>query len=713
MRRFALSVDIGGTFTDFALFDLGEGVIAATHKVLTDAHEPARGVLEGCQDLITEHGMAPGAVELMVHSTTLVTNALIERRGAKTGLLTTAGFRDVLEIGTEQIYDIYDLFAPVPEPLVPRSMRVEIYERIMADGTVIQSLDSDDVVAAVSTLVTAGVESVAISFLHAYRDPRHEQAAEREIAERFPDLPLSLSSRVAPLVGEYERSSTVVADAYVKPIVRQYLHDLISRLGDLGIVREPYVMLSSGGTASASTAAEYPIRLLESGPAAGALAAKFFGELGGHEDVLALDMGGTTAKACLIENGTPAVKQWLEVDRVHRFKPGSGLPVMAPTIDLIEIGAGGGSIAWINELGLLKVGPRSASSDPGPASYGRGGTEPTVTDANLVLGYLAPDSFLGGRMRLDVDAARSAIVETVGDSLGLDVMEAAWGIHSIVNESMAAAARLHIIERNRDPRDFALVAFGGAGPAHASAVGRLIGAREILFPVGAGVASAIGALAAPLSFSYTRAYITRIDSLDNDAVRALYVDMEDEAYRVLRAAGVDDAAVHIRRSVDLRFAGQYHELEVPIPDHAFDGGWEAGLVAGFVTRYRELYGRELTGLPIESLNWKIVAEGGGAQLTFAEKPVMQETFSAPTTHSRQVYFPVPNPGYVDCPVYDRELLSPGMHLTGPAITEEAEATIVLWPGDNARVDGYRTLMVTIGEEAGQIQMAGAAAREEQ
>ena len=697
MSQFALSVDIGGTFTDFALFDLDQGNMTATHKVLTDAHEPAAGVLRGFQDLIDQYDLDAATVELMVHSTTLVTNALIERRGAKTGLITSEGFRDVLEIGTEQIYDIYDLFAPVPDPLISRQMRMEVRERVTSDGDIVEALDPEEVSRIAGEMIATGAESIAISFLHSYRDARHEELAASVITEKYPGIALSVSSRVAPLVGEYERTSTVAADAYVKPNVREYLHDLIAKLRDLGLTRDPYVMLSSGGTTAAETAAEYPIRLLESGPAAGALAAKFFGGLAGHEDVLALDMGGTTAKACLIENGRPAISQWLEVDRVHRFKPGSGLPVMAPTVDLIEIGAGGGSIAWINELGLLKVGPRSASSEPGPASYGLGGTEPTVSDANLVLGYLAPDSFLGGRMTLNTDAARQAIDAVVGQPLGLETVDAAWGIHSIVNENMAAAARLHIIERNRDPRDFTLVAFGGAGPAHASAVGRLIGSKEILFPIGAGVASAIGALVAPLSFSFTRAHITKLTALDNDAVQSLYGEMEAEASRVLSVAGVEEGNIQIRRSVDLRFAGQYHELEVPLPDSAFGEGWEKDLAAAFIARYREQYGRELTGLPIESLNWKIVAEGGGAQLTLAEEAIPATVADAIPARHRDVYFPQPEPGYVTCPVYDRTTLSPGMRIDGPAIIEEAEATIVIWPGDSAFVDGYRTLVVTIDQ----------------
>lgn len=698
MNRYALSVDIGGTFTDFALFDLAAGTLTATHKVLTDAIAPAAGVLQGTTDLIDRYEIDPKSVDLMVHSTTLVTNALIERRGSATGLITTEGFRDVLEIGAEQIYDIYDLFAPYPSPLVPRSMRLEAKERITSDGEVIEPLDEQSVLVAASALVEQGVESIALSFLHSYHDTTHEDRAAEVIANAYPDVALSVSSKVAPLVGEYERTSTVVADAYVKPIVKIYLQDLTDRLRELGLARDPYVMLSSGGTTAIATAAEYPIRLLESGPAAGAIAAQFFGKLSGHDEVLALDMGGTTAKACLIEHGRPSISQWLEVDRVHRFKPGSGLPVMAPTVDLIEIGAGGGSIAWINELQLLKVGPQSASSEPGPACYGLGGSEPTVTDANLVLGYLGPDSFLGGRMTLDVGAAEKAIEKRIAQPLGLSTVEAAWGINSIVNENMAAAARLHIIERNRDPREFTMVGFGGAGPAHASAVARLIGIRKILYPLAAGVASAIGGLVAPLSFTYARANIAHLNEIDTDTIESIFTEMEDEARRVMADAGVDASAVTITRSVDLRFAGQYHELEIPMATNSLNGEWRERLATDFIDAYRAQYGRELNGLPIESLNWKIVAEDGGAQLNLVEENSAGQKADATPTGTRPVYFPTPSSGFVECAVYERDSLSQGAIIAGPAIIEETEATIVIWPGETATVDSHRTLVVTLNDE---------------
>ncbi len=539
-QRYAMSVDVGGTFTDFVLFDIDSGRMEAFHKVLTDSERPARAVVKGWSEILEKAGADSDHVDYAVHSTTIVTNAIVERRGVKTALLTTRGFRDVLEIGIEQIYDIYDLFAPYPEPLIPRELRREVDERVTRDGDVVTALDDAEVRVLVDELASDGVESIAVSLMHAYRNPDHE----RRIAEIFeathPEITVSISSRVAPLIGEYERTSTVAADAYVKPLLRRYVLDLLEQLRGLGFTRELYMMLSSGGIATSAAAIEFPIRLLESGPAAGAFAASYYGNLTGHRHVLSLDMGGTTAKACLIENGVPGVAHMLEADRVHRFKPGSGLPIMAPTIDLIEIGAGGGSIAHLNDLGLLNVGPQSAESNPGPACYGLGGDQPTVTDANVALGYLDPGYFLGGRMTLQPDRAKESIERYVADRLHLDLLDSAWGIHSIVNENMAQAARTHLIERNRDPRDSAVVAFGGAGPAHAVEVARILGITEVIVPFGAGVASAIGALTAPMSLPFARSYMTPLNACDWDAVSRLYDEMRDEAGRAFAGIGGEE-----------------------------------------------------------------------------------------------------------------------------------------------------------------------------
>jgi N-methylhydantoinase A/oxoprolinase/acetone carboxylase beta subunit len=693
--RYAISVDVGGTFTDFVLFDLDSGSTVAFHKVLTDADRPARAVIQGWTELLEIGGVRSRQVEHAVHSTTLVTNAIVERRGAMTALLTTQGFRDVLEIGIEQIYDIYDLFAPYPEPLIPRKLRIDVPERIDRDGHVVEPLDEDTVRAIVSDLVKQGVESIAVSLVHSYRNPAHERRIGEIINEEFPALTVSLSSRVAPLIGEYERTSTVAADAYVKPILQRYIADLISQLCELGFQRSLYMMLSSGGISTAEAAMEFPIRLLESGPAAGGFAAGFYGELVGQRDLLSLDMGGTTAKACLIEDGQPDVAHMLEADRAHRFMPGSGLPILTPTVDLIEIGAGGGSIAHINTLGLLNVGPQSAGSDPGPVSYRRDGCEPTVTDANLVLGYLDPDYFLGGRMSLDRDGAEAAIGEKNAVPLGIDKVEAAWGIHSIVNENMARAARTHIIERNRDPRNLSVVAFGGAGPAHAAAVAKILGMGEVIVPLGAGVASAIGALTAPMALPFARSYMTLLKQCDWSQVERLYADMTAEATAALSSAGNLNGNVRYVMAADMRFNGQYHELRVDLPDGALNQTAVPTIETAFHARYTEVYGRIPPGMEVEVLNWHFIAEAPGAPFNLAEQPEQSIDINAALKGERKVYFRDPEPGYRLCQVYDRYQLRPGMMLNGPCIIEEPESTIVVPPGSLARVDQYLNVVINI------------------
>ncbi|MDQ3695198.1 MAG: hydantoinase/oxoprolinase family protein [Chloroflexota bacterium] len=692
-KRYAVSVDVGGTFTDLVLFDLDAGAITAVHKVLTEAARPARAVIAGWNELLAMAGAGVGQVEHAVHSTTIVTNAIVARTGAKTGLLTTRGFRDVLEIGIEQIYDIYDLFAPNPPPLIPRHLRLEVDERVTRDGDVLQPLDETTVRSQVEALLKAGVRAIAVSLIHAYRNPDHERRIAEIITEMNPAIAVSLSSRVAPVMGEYERTSTVAADAYVKPLLRQYLTDLLDQLGRLGYQRPLYLMLSSGGITAAAAAMELPVRLLESGPAAGAFAAGFFGQVAGHDRVLSFDMGGTTAKACLIVAGRPAVAGMLETDRVHRFKPGSGLPIMAPTVDLIEIGAGGGSIARINELGLLTIGPESAEADPGPASYGLGGERPTVTDANVLLGYLDPAYFLGGRMPLHPDLAGWAIERFVATGLKLSPVEAAWGIHATVNENMARAARTHLIERNQDPRRVAMVAFGGAGPAHAVEVARILGIRQVIAPLGAGVASAIGALTAPIALPLVRSYMTSLDAADWSHVGSLYAEMRAEARNAFGAAGAGVA--RYRAAADMRFAGQYHELRVDLPHPVPAPEQVTTMVAAFQTGYAEAYGRAPNGLAVEALNWHLTAELPDFAFNLAEESLRETDPNGARKGDRAVYFRRPEPGYRPCPVYDRYGLDPGAAFAGPAIVEEREATVVIPPGCRVVVDGYRNLLITL------------------
>ena len=696
-NRYAMSVDVGGTFTDFVLFDMESGSSVALHKVLTDAERPARAVIAGWREIQEMAGIEASQIEYAVHSTTIVTNAIVGRRGVKTALITTRGFRDVLEIGIEQIYDIYDLFAPYPAPLIPRELRREVDERVSRDGDVIEPLDEAGLRTLVDELASDGVESIAVSLIHAYRNPDHERRIGEIVSEMYPGMAVSLSSRVAPLIGEYERTSTVAADAYVKPRLRHYINDLVGQLRGIGFDRQLYMMLSSGGITTAAAATEFPIRLLESGPAAGAFAASFYGKLTGNANVLSLDMGGTTAKACFIDNGAPGVARMLEADRVHRFKPGSGLPIMAPTIDLIEIGAGGGSIAHITNLGLLNVGPQSAESNPGPASYDLGGTEPTVTDANLVLGYLDPGYFLGGRMTLNAGLARRAIDERVGQPLDISATAASWGVHAIVNENMAQAARTHLIERNRDPRDAAIVAFGGAGPAHAAEVARVLGIRQVIVPMGAGVASAIGALTAPMALPFVRSYMTLLHQTDWGNVNRLYAEMRQEAMDAF--AGVSDAdRVRFHMAADMRFAGQYHELRVELPEDA-DGPHAIDRIeATFRKGYTDVYGRAPSSLTPEVLNWHLVAELPRPEFVLAAEEMHERNIESALKGERDVYFNRPEPGYVRCPVYDRYRLDPGAAFSGPCIIEEREATVVVTPGCQVTIDGYRNIVIALGKD---------------
>jgi len=711
MGSLALSFDIGGTFTDFVIIDLDTGTFVGRHKVLTNVISPAEGVLDGWRGLLASGTVTPQDTALVVHSTTLVTNALIERKGARTVLLATKGFRDVLELGNQQMYDIYDLFAPMPEPLIPRPLRLEVDERIAADGQIVQPLTSEAIQAAVDAVRESKAESVAIAFLHSYLNPEHEQAIASAIQEALPHITVSISSAIAPVAGEYERTSTVVADAFAKPSVRGYLTSLTEALVTSGVSAPLHLTLSSGEIASTATAIEHPIRLLESGPAAGAMAAAFFGRLGGYQDVLSLDMGGTTAKACVIEGGQPEMAQLLEVARARRFMKGSGLPVVAPVVDLIEIGAGGGSIARKDELGLLKVGPDSSGADPGPACYGLGGQEPTVSDANLILGYLNPDYFLGGEIPLRADLARTA-VERLAAALGMSVEDTAWGIHRVVNENMAAAARVHIIERNRDPRDLATIAFGGAGPAHAVSVARVLGSPTVVFPPAAGVASALGALVSPLAFTAGRTHMMRLDRASWDAINQLYSELEGEAAKELGLANVPPEQIAYHRWAEMRVLGQYHEISVPLDGIVLAESSLPAIIAAFQDAYRRRYGRVLEGLPVEALHWRITATGPASPVDLRAEEETSEPASLAIKGSRLACFPAgdgrPDASFHETPVYDRELLLPGMAFSGPAIVEEREATAIIWPGDRARIDRFRAIVVEVNadQQAVLAQTAG-------
>ena len=514
-----------------------------------------------------------------MHGTTLVTNALIERRGVPTGLLTTAGYRDVLEIGTELRYDTFDLQLERPAPLVERRLRRPVRERLGADGRVVLPLNQADVQDAAAVLRGAGVQSVAIAFFNSYRNPAHEAEAKAIVQAALPGVAVCTSSEIAPEVREYERFSTCVANAYIAPIAKGYLLELERSLGV-----PLFVMLSDGGITTARAASRQPIALVESGPAAGAMGAAFLARQAGWDDVLAFDMGGTTAKLSLIHAGQPHRTHELEAGRIRRFKKGSGLPLRLPVIELIEIGAGGGSIAAADHLGLLGVGPRSAGAVPGPACYGAGGTDPTVTDADLLLGYLDPDAFLGGRMALDRDRATQAL-QRLGDTLGLDVTAVALGIARVVDNNMATAARVHIAEAGADPHGYRMVAFGGAGPVHAYALARLLGVREVIFPLGAGVASAIGMLVAPRSVELTRSLVSPLDGIDWDGVDAIVAELETSGRAILTEGGVTEAEIATEITADMRYSGQGFEIGVPVPQDAVAGSDGAALRGLFDRQY--------------------------------------------------------------------------------------------------------------------------------
>jgi 5-oxoprolinase (ATP-hydrolysing) len=577
---------------------------------------------------------------------------------------------------------------------VPRRWRAELDERISRDGEVLSPLDPAQVREAARRLRSQGVESVAIAFLHAYKNAEHEQAALAAVHEACPDLSISLSSEVVPEIREWERTCTTVCNAYVQPLVDRYLRRLETALAEQGFAGRFYLMQSSGGTATTETARRFPIRLLESGPAGGALVTAFFGERLGRPDLVAFDMGGTTAKICLVRGGRPEIAPMIEAARVHRFKRGSGLPVRAPVVDMMEIGAGGGSIARIDTLGLMKVGPQSAGASPGPACYGLGGRDATVTDACLVLGYFDPQYFLGGAMSLDREAARE-VLERLGAQVGLDSVAAAWGVHQIVSENMAAAARVYMIERGQDPRRFAMLAFGGAGPAHASRVARILGLQEVIVPTASGAASALGFLVTPLSFEFVRSFPGELEALDWDRVNRLYEAIEAQGRAMLTEGGVHPSQISCQRRAEMRLMGQFHDLELPVPDGRLTSSVVPDLTARFEAEYRRLYGNYLPGRQVLVLNWRALVTGPRPRVRLDVSPVERgATADDALKRRRRAYFPETE-GFVEVPVYDRYRLRPGARLAGPGIVEEREATTVVGPGDTLDVDGHHNLLITV------------------
>ena len=689
---YRVGIDIGGTFTD--MLWVGEDGVAVIGKTLTTPGDPSLAV-ENALRPVLQASSAKSERGTLIHGTTLVTNALIERKGAPTALLTTVGFRDAVEIGREHRYELYDLNLDLPKPLVPRHLRFDVPERIAADGALIQALDEKFLRRLVSELSAKGIKAIAVSYLNSFRNPVHERRTAEIIGEVAPHIRVSLSSEVVAEIREFQRTSTTVANVYVQERVANYLAQLQARLDQIGFVGNFFIMLSSGGIATRDTASRFPVRLLESGPAAGALAAAQAGLLSGHQDLLSFDMGGTTAKLCVIEDGQPAKTHEFEVDRVYRFRKGSGLPVRIPVIDMIEIGAGGGSIARIDSLGLLKVGPDSSGADPGPVCYGLGGTEPTVTDADLVLGYLDADYFLGGKMQLDVEGARTALAR-LGTKLGMSVEQAAWGIHQIVNENMANAARAHLGERGKDPRRMPMYAFGGAGPVHGYRVAEILRLPAMISPFGAGVGSTFGLLSAPLAFDFVRSAYSRLDHLDWGFANRLLDEMAEEGRGVLKRSGLSAEQISYKRSADMRYVGQGHEVAVMLPDGVLSAEHLSRVSKLFSDAYRALYGREGPDVPLEVINWRVVASGPRPELNL-KLPTSRRREGNARRGFRRAYFPEPGE-YIETAVYDRYALDVGMEFIGPGIVEERESTLIVGARGKARVDERLNIVVELNHE---------------
>lgn len=690
---YRIGVDIGGTFTDFALYD-ARGSKMAIYKCLTTPRDPSEAVLDGVKALIARENVGIADVTDVIHGTTLVTNAVIERKGAVTGMLVTAGFGDIMDMGFERRYDLFDLRIKYPAPLVPRRLRIEVPERVRFDGTVEMPLDEAAVRASAARFKELGVEAVAICFLHAYAHPEHEQRAAVLLQEAAPNLFISSSADVFPHMREFERWTTTTVNAFTQPMFDRYIDRLEKGLASIGFGGRLYIMASSGGTLTTETARRFPVRALESGPAAGALLSAWQGRALDLPNLLSFDMGGTTAKGALVRDGEPIKKYSIEVARVHEFRQGSGLPVKIPVIDMIEIGAGGGSIAELDARGLLRVGPRSAGADPGPACYGRGGTRATLTDANLVLGYLDAGFFLGGAMKLDKAAAEKAIADGVGRALKLETMRTAWGIHDLISEDVARAFRVHATERGFDYRSGSMVAFGGSGPLHAASIARKLKIPRAIFPVGAGVMSALGLLISPLAFEVARSRRIHVDDIDTEGFVSTFAALEADASAFLRRAGVADGDIRIVRRLDMRYQGQGHEIEVSLPDAPSAGPMFAGMAELFAQAYETSYSIRLDE-PIEIVNWKVEAIGPAPSL--GEGYTL--TGSAGTAKARKgtrlAYDPARG-GMAEWPVYDRYALMPGATVTGPALIEERESTCVIGSGDKVTVDARYNLIAELG-----------------
>ncbi len=688
MTGYALAIDIGGTFTDAVLISSdGRGW---TDKTLTTHDDLLDGFFRVADLVMAEAGIDLRDVkDVVTHATTIVTNVLIERKGSATGLITTEGFCDVLYIRDEHRYDMFDPQLEYAEPLITREFTWGIKERSYADGTVGQTVSAQEVEKIAAEMKAKGVESVAVCLLNSYRNPDNERRLKTLLNDFAPEVIVTLSSDVAPQMREYLRASTSAINAYAVPTTRPYLNALIDRLQKMGLEQEPLIMLSNGGVISARIAGTFPVRMIESGPAAGALVAGHVARKFGLDDLISFDMGGTTAKACLIQNGEPLVVGDSEVDRRYRFKPGSGMPVTVPSIDMIEIGAGGGSVARVDNLGLLKVGPDSAGSDPGPACYARGGADACVTDADVILGILDPANFLGGDMPLDRARAEAA-VQVIADKLKVSLQEAAYGIFSVVGESMAAAARAHATDRGVNYRGMPMLAFGGAGPVHACYVAERLDSAKIIYPPMASVLSAFGTLVTPARLDLARGGLSCLGDVDWSAVQPLIDDMLAEGKDALNDAGIADDSVMYDYAADMRYVGQQAEVTVALAGDPRDPANQGDLRQYFDKAYENLYGVKLDDMDVEVVSWRVTARGGAterqADVRFADE-------EAPPKTTRPVYLEGQS---VDTPVYDRNALAPGQDIEGPVIIEERETTVFVLPGWSLNVHSDGSLIATRG-----------------
>ncbi len=691
MSVYRLGIDVGGTFTDFVVLDEKEGRMQIG-KTLTTPDDPSTAVITGAKEISKRTQVPFASLQTIIHGTTLVTNTLIERKGAKTGLMTTQGFRDILESGNEIRYDLYDISIEKPDPLIPRRYRVGIPERISSRGDVLQPLDLDAVREAARFFEQEGISSIGVCLLHAYRNPVHERHIEALLRDEFPSFHVSISSHVAPEIKEYERTSTTSANAYVQPLMKKYLQFLENELKANGFNGGFYVMLSSGGITNVALAEALPIKLCESGPAAGALVAAHYGRSMGIDDLISFDMGGTTAKICLINDGKPSYSREFEAARLSRFKRGSGFTFKIPSIEMIEIGAGGGSIGHIDAMGLLKVGPQSSGASPGPACYGFGGDQPTVTDAALILGYLNADYFLGGEMALNLAQARTVMQEKLSGPLGISVEKAAMGINQIVTENMATATRIHIAERGKDPRRYVLMAFGGAGPIHAFRIAEILKLKTIICPPAAGTASALGLLVTPMALDFARSYISKLDTLDWDHVNTIYAEMEAEALASLMESGAARDDIVFERSADMRYAGQFYEIPSPIPSGRLGPENLSEIIDSFYASYEKTFSRYMTDAPVQALTWRLRAHCPAPSIAVKYAGTEKAVESDALKGRRKAYFPEQQE-FIACPVYERYRLNPGAKVTGPAILEERESTTIVGVDSEAVVDERLNLII--------------------